>query len=291
MKANGTGVRRVTWGEVDAREPSFSPNGREIVYTANAAHGRHEFSGNDGEITVVPAAGGRPRSLTRGLAGDSGEPVWSPNGRWIAFTHTREDGQGYWLLDLYLARPDGRDRHRLAINIGSSSYAWSPNSREIAFDDGDGSGRPHLVPVDANHPFKAGAHFVDQWLSDVVWSSDGSTIAFADVTSEGVGSGAILDVSSGKIRPLRGTAHTFVTDISWLSAEPPLVAVGTWGEIQLRRGDGHIVGRFHTNDGTPAGASPDGRKLLFVDGPLRPYRSAIFVEDVRSGRVHQLTQR
>ena len=81
--------------------------------------------------------------------------------------------------------------------------------------------------------------------------------------------------------------------VAALRPRNPLLAVlaGSAG-IKLLRTDGHVVGDFHTLTKWPwlVSAPPDGRKLLFVDGPDSS-EWAIFVGDVRSGHAYQLTQR
>src|SRR6185312_13229685 len=60
-------------------------------------------------IWTVPADGSAPpRQLTNGTARD-GEPRWSPDGRWLAFTSSREGGKA----QLYLLPAAGGEAVRL----------------------------------------------------------------------------------------------------------------------------------------------------------------------------------
>jgi len=74
----------------ECASPSWSPNGRRIAYSCT------------GGVCVTPAAGARPRIVTRA----GGNPAWSPDGRWIALA----GGYG----DIYVVRPDGTGLHRVA---------------------------------------------------------------------------------------------------------------------------------------------------------------------------------
>ena len=75
----------------DARDPSWAPDGRRIVFTRLSKPG----------LWVISTRGGRPRRIGT-YSGDS--PTWSPNGRWIAFYRRRS---------IYVVRPDGSRIRRL----------------------------------------------------------------------------------------------------------------------------------------------------------------------------------
>jgi Tol biopolymer transport system component len=89
MNANGTGVRRLTYGSQDtsargpvsSRQPDWSPNGRRIAFSSVVRFA----SGLNTDIYSVDASDGSDRVRhTLGRASDT-EPDWSPTGRRIAF--------------------------------------------------------------------------------------------------------------------------------------------------------------------------------------------------------------
>jgi tricorn protease len=103
------------------RNASVSPSGARAVF---------EFRG---EIVTVPAEKGDPRNLTRSPAVHERSPVWSPDGRSIAYF---SDAGGEYQLHVRAADGKGKaKRHPLA---GAGFYdrpAWSPDSKKIAFID------------------------------------------------------------------------------------------------------------------------------------------------------------
>jgi Tol biopolymer transport system component len=123
IRANGTGVRQLTdasgW---DDGYPLFawSPDGRRIAFDRN--HG----------IYIVRVADGKTRRLVRG----GSHWAWSPDGRAIAFMHRR---------NIYTVGVDSLRVRRLAISLPADfaapvahriepdEFAWSPDSREVAF--------------------------------------------------------------------------------------------------------------------------------------------------------------
>lgn len=69
MNADATGIRQLTQGPGDHRDPSFGPGGERIVYAAS--------TGDRGyDLYLVDAAGGTPERLTS-LEGDELEPAFS----------------------------------------------------------------------------------------------------------------------------------------------------------------------------------------------------------------------
>uniref|UniRef100_A0AB33JG86 Tricorn protease homolog n=1 Tax=Prevotella sp. GTC17260 TaxID=3236796 RepID=A0AB33JG86_9BACT len=92
------------------RYSSISPNGQTIAFSYK------------GDIFTVPVTGGNARQITTNAAYDS-YPVWSPDGRKIAFASTREGS-----LDVYVVNENGGVPTRLTYNSGDEI--------PMAFSDG-----------------------------------------------------------------------------------------------------------------------------------------------------------
>lgn len=74
ISTTGTGLGQITTGARAATEPSFSPDGRRVAFTRASAG-----------IFVIRVDGTGLRRLTRNPYDQF--PVWSPNGREVAFLH------------------------------------------------------------------------------------------------------------------------------------------------------------------------------------------------------------
>lgn len=81
----------------------------------------------DSGVWVVGAYGGETRLLARGAHG----PVWSPDGRRIAFVRWGRTTSGIYVMDLY----GGQERRLTREPVGATpvTMSWSPNGRVIAF--------------------------------------------------------------------------------------------------------------------------------------------------------------
>lgn len=98
-------------GPLWMRYPAISPDGSTIAFAYK------------GDLYCVPANGGEARQLTTHAAYDS-QPIWSPDGKKIAFTSNREGS-----LDVYIISAKGGAPTRLTTNSGKET--------PIAFKDND----------------------------------------------------------------------------------------------------------------------------------------------------------
>ena len=80
--------------------------------------------------------------------GPGARPTWSPDGRWVAFMVTADDGHDITSSDLVAARADGSSRVALTQSPDrlEMNPSWSPDGRALAFDDAV-DGALYLLPV------------------------------------------------------------------------------------------------------------------------------------------------
>lgn len=103
------------------RNSSISPTGARAVF---------EFRG---EIITVPAEKGDPRNITNTAGVHERSPVWSPDGKLIAY-FSEESGE----YELYVSKQDGKGETRKFELSGSGFYAspvWSPDNKKLTFTD------------------------------------------------------------------------------------------------------------------------------------------------------------
>ncbi len=119
IKPDGSGYREVAEEGVNNGFPSWSPDGKRLVYK----RGR--------QLVILTVADGKVVPLTDGVHYDN-FPKWSPKGDVIMFTTDRDDD---W--ELYTIRPDGTGLRRLTNSPGNDAHSiWSDDGEWVVFSSG-----------------------------------------------------------------------------------------------------------------------------------------------------------
>lgn len=123
------------WTEDDSEEVAFSPDSREICFSRYVEN--EALTGNS-DLFVMPVNGGTPKSITTSKSTDR-TPLYSPDGRYIAYSATLRPMQESDLVRLFLYdRTTGEHRNIFeATDRSVDSYAWSPDSKSlyVTFED------------------------------------------------------------------------------------------------------------------------------------------------------------
>lgn len=146
-------------------EPALSPDAREIVFVSGA------------DLWTVPAGGGEARLLVAHPAAES-RPLYSPDGRQLAFTSTRTGNGDVYLLDLRSGVVK-----RLTFDDGVETVsAWSRDGNWLYFhssaNDISGMQDVYRVPRTGGTPMAVAA---DGYASEFFGapSPDGNTLAIS----------------------------------------------------------------------------------------------------------------
>ena len=98
-------ARQITDGDFDHAEPAWSPDGKWLAFTSDRT-GTADNGGRNTDVFIVSADGGTARKVSP-HADANGSPVFSPDGKSIAFTGvTTEGGQS----DIYVMPMEGGAR-------------------------------------------------------------------------------------------------------------------------------------------------------------------------------------
>jgi len=145
MPVEGGEPRDVTPGDRDAIPTSstfsagddfaFSPDGRELAYTATPIPVREEAWSTNHDIFTVDLATGRRTQITFNPAAD-GFPRYSPDGKYIAYRAQRRPGFEADRWELMLYDRTTRATRSLTENFDSwvEAFAWASDSRTLFFE-------------------------------------------------------------------------------------------------------------------------------------------------------------
>jgi TolB protein len=162
-KDDGTGPKKVTSrAKHMAYEPSFSPDGRTVVFESHAVGGSRS-----GWITLYDIAKNQYEDLTSRRE-DSRQPNWSPRGDYILYQKRTRGHWEVWLYDL------NTKSHRSAtggLNGDKTDATFSPDGQYILYS-GEAAGQAGesllALPVQGGQPTpitrqRGGYHGAPSW--------------------------------------------------------------------------------------------------------------------------------
>lgn len=273
---------------------SASSDGRWIAFTTDDRRraGRHRddvaFTPTgvplrkwSSDVWVIDRQGGQSRNLTAGR-GASWGPVWSPDGRLLAFYSDRDDTAGAWIWEragdtFYRAAPImTRSRHKDEIR-------WTPDGSGIivlAVPDGESATASPPVPEvssDATAPsvqvFSAGLQ--DQETKERPSTADAGSLGGTDLV--------LIDVETGAVRRL---AHHISTHWFEISPDGRYVAFttrltkqdpqtfGVWYDLRTVRLSDGVTATAASGVpmflwGRPVSWSPDSKWLAYLTSAMK----------------------
>lgn len=162
--------RQLTQGSGWSYHPMVQGFGEKVVYfsQADGQTERREMKPDGSEIGPHVPDANAERDL-----------VVSPDGRWLAYSETRDDGDNLYLR---AARPaDGEDAEERALTSGPAkdmAPRWSPDGRRLLFrSDRDGEGiELFVLELESGGISQVTRH--DAFINDASFSPDGEHILY-----------------------------------------------------------------------------------------------------------------
>ena len=177
---DGTSPKQLTFGRSESTWPSFSPDGKWIVY-------QHYDPGPPFKLWRVPVDGGTPESVTEGVAIRA---EISPDGKLIAFWYNDQQQNSTWKLKVIQfeggATVNVFDVPGTVQVDWDSPLHWSPDGRYITYVDHRG-GFDNIwgQPIEGGEP-KQLTNFEDSLIFSFDWMKDGSLVASRGVVMSDV---------------------------------------------------------------------------------------------------------
>jgi Tol biopolymer transport system component len=199
----------------------ISPDGRWVAYTVTQTNFKDDAFVTQIWVASTSAAAASVQ-LTRGSK-SSGNPQWSPDGKWLAFTSDRVGDRN----QIFAIRPDGGEAVQLTRSeTPVSNFEWSDDGRTIAYaatEPQTKAAKDHKEQYGDFQVVRNDYTFVHLWTFDVAealkepvigrqrtrgrdfsiggfsWSPDGTRIAFSatinpDLVQSGTSDIYVLDL-------------------------------------------------------------------------------------------------
>ncbi len=140
VPADGGDARDLTPGDHDV--PPFSlggqtlyavsPDGREVAYTSDINEDTAVSTNND--VFIVPISGGTPKKISTSPGSDS-TPLYSPDGRWLAWRMQKRDGyeSDRFRLVVYNRQTGAITNLTEGFDQWVGAFDWAPDSSHIYF--------------------------------------------------------------------------------------------------------------------------------------------------------------
>lgn len=161
---------------------AFSPDGKEIAYTATPVPVEREAWSTNHDIYTVPVTGGAPRQLTTHPAAD-GYPRYSPDGKFIAYRAQSRPGFEADRWELILLDRASGSMKSLTANFDAhvGSPVWAPDSKGLFFTAEEAGNEPiFYVSIRGNDVKKVLAANSNSGLEV---SRDGRLLTFLSVSA------------------------------------------------------------------------------------------------------------
>ena len=241
---------------------------------------------DDGSIVTIGRDGSAPIPLapSRGIDVETRQPVWSPDGRSVAWAELELTDQGA-SSRLVTSAPDGSGRTEFPVETGTFFLQWDPTSSRIAYlgnlrdTIGMGvagrstNGDPVATTLGLGQPF---------YLS---WSPEGQQLLI-HVGSESLGT---LDLEGNPLVPIGDAPGIFQAPV-WLADGRMVYAATAKDRQTLVIRDGDRAKELVAFEGSiEFVASPDGTRIAYRVDDGRGL-GGVDVVDVRSARSRAVTE-
>ncbi|HEX8144846.1 MAG TPA: S9 family peptidase [Pyrinomonadaceae bacterium] len=242
VSTDGGAARDLTPGDWDAPpfslggppEYAFSPDSKELAFTRNTD--KDEAISTNNDIFTVAVAGGEARRITGDNRGADSTPVYSPDGRYIAYRSQPRAGfeADRWQLMLYDRQTNKSRSLSDPFDLQVESIVFSPDSKRIYLTAGERGLQPiYTVAVSGGQITKL---IADGYNDDVKITADGKWLVFTRNSATRPTEIYRAGADGGSLSPITKINDAFIAGFNLQPAEEV-----TWEGAEGAKVSGFIV--------------------------------------------------
>ena len=155
---------------------AFSPDGKEICYASN--HDKNPAASTNNDLWIVPITGGPAKNITADNPASDTSPLYSPDGRYIAYRAQQRPGyeSDRFRLMLYDRKTGEKKNLTDGFDQWVGSYVWARDSKAIYFAS---EHKRHSLIYAVDIAAAARRTLVGGYNDDVSITPDGKTLLFS----------------------------------------------------------------------------------------------------------------
>jgi dipeptidyl aminopeptidase/acylaminoacyl peptidase len=169
---------------------AFSPDGKEVCYTSN--HDKVEAISTNNDLWIVPVSedltGGTPvppspKNITADNPASDSTPLYSPDGKWIAYRAQLRPGYESDRFRLMLYDRKTGEKKNLTENFDSwvGTYTWWGSAWLFFVSEQDGSARVYCTDLDLVKPSVVGTS-LKGYDDDITMTQDNKFLVYSQMS-------------------------------------------------------------------------------------------------------------
>ena len=134
---------------------AFSPDGKEICYASN--HDKNPAASTNNDLWIAPVTGGAAKNITADNLASDTSPLYSPDGRYIAYRAQQRPGYESDQFRLMLYDRQTGEKKNLTelygLPLWVGTYTWATDSKKLYFvAEGSGYSNIFVEKIDPSSP-------------------------------------------------------------------------------------------------------------------------------------------
>jgi dipeptidyl aminopeptidase/acylaminoacyl peptidase len=188
---------------------AFSPDGQEICYTSN--HDKNPAASTNNDLWIVSINGGPAKNITADNPASDATPLYSPDGKYIAYRAQQRPGYESDRFRLMLYDRKTGEKKNLTDNFDRwvGTFAWAPDSANVFFA-AENAGGSFIYESNLDH--STWSHpIVNGFNDDPSLTPDGKGLVFTRMSI------------SGPIEIYSAATEFSICEVYWKDAKSPSV--------------------------------------------------------------------